>query len=201
MRDFEWSRPGMAIRTGAELQAARKAAAEKFMAIAMQFIPEGYTIEYRKSLSGRCLLKKRIIKAPRPVTRRVLYVFLHECAHARLDHQGRRKPRHVEEMEAEKWAHRRCGSTASPSPAKRRRRPSSSAPLARPARTRTRAAPDTAHVAAGAAPAARHPAHIDYPSGPPPSAPRPRTLSDTHAVEELWNLGWLAPRCSPPVNP
>jgi hypothetical protein len=104
MTDFEWSRPGMSIRTGAELQAARKAAAERFMAIAMMYVPEGWTIEYRKSLSGRCLIKKKIIQAPRPVTRRALYVFLHECGHAHLHLDGRKK-RHVEEMEAEKFAH------------------------------------------------------------------------------------------------
>jgi hypothetical protein len=50
--DFERSRPGMTIRTGSELQAARRAAAERFQAIAMRYVPEGYTVEYRKSLSG-----------------------------------------------------------------------------------------------------------------------------------------------------
>jgi hypothetical protein len=44
MTDFEWSHPGMAIRTGAELQAARRVAAERFMAIAMMYVPEGWTI-------------------------------------------------------------------------------------------------------------------------------------------------------------
>jgi hypothetical protein len=33
-----------------------------------------------------------------------LYIFLHECAHATLGHNGK-VPRHVEEMEAEQWAH------------------------------------------------------------------------------------------------
>ena len=33
-----------------------------------------------------------------------LYIFLHECAHAHLGHAHNGKtPRHVEEMEAEKW--------------------------------------------------------------------------------------------------
>jgi hypothetical protein len=32
MTDFEWSRPGMSIRTGAELQAARRASAERYLA-------------------------------------------------------------------------------------------------------------------------------------------------------------------------
>ncbi|SRR6266566_7328961 len=102
--DFECSRPGMAIRTGAELQAARKAVAERFMAIVMQYVPEGYTIEYRKSLSGRHWVKRKLIQAPRPVTRKALYIFLHECAHAHL-HRDHRQKVHIMEMEAEKWTH------------------------------------------------------------------------------------------------
>jgi hypothetical protein len=35
-----------------------------------------------------------------------MYIFLHECAHFAL-HGSRRKPRHVEELEAEQWAHAR----------------------------------------------------------------------------------------------
>lgn len=48
----------------------------------------------------------RIIEAPRPVTRRALYVFLHERAHHLLGHLEDRKPTHVHELEAEQWAHR-----------------------------------------------------------------------------------------------
>ncbi len=106
MTDFAWSRPAMTVRTGAELQAARKAAAERFMAIAMMYVPEGYTIEYRKGLSGLHRGVAKVIETPRPVTRKALYIFLHECAHAHLGHSHNGKaPRHVEEMEAEKWAH------------------------------------------------------------------------------------------------
>jgi hypothetical protein len=90
--------------TGDELQAARKAAAERFMAIGLQYVPEGWTVKYRKALSGRAYLTSKRIEAPRPVTRKSLYIFLHECAHAHL-HVGSRKKRHVEEMEAEQWAH------------------------------------------------------------------------------------------------
>lgn len=107
MKDgFEWTRPGMAVRSGAELQALRKAAADRFMAIAERYTPEGYTIEYRKSLSGRHFGKRKLIQAPRPVTRKALYMFLHECAHAHLGHSCNGKiPRHVKEMQAEQWAH------------------------------------------------------------------------------------------------
>jgi hypothetical protein len=115
MTDFEWSRPGMAIRTGAELQAARKAAAERFMAIAMRYVPEGYRVEYRKSLSGSHYGESKLIQAPRPVTRKSLYIFLHECAHAHL-HVDRRPKAHVREMEAEKWAHEKMRENGVPVP-------------------------------------------------------------------------------------
>jgi hypothetical protein len=96
----------MAVMTAADLQAARKAAAERFTAIAMSYVPEGYTIQYRKNLSGRHYSKKKLIQAPRPVTRKALYIFLHECAHAHL-HRDRKPKAHVREMEAEQWAHKR----------------------------------------------------------------------------------------------
>jgi hypothetical protein len=99
--------------TGAELQAARRAAAEKFLAIGTFYVPAGWTVKYRKSLSGRCIYRHKIIDAPKPVTRKALYIFLHECAHAILHYpivarslsEYRRKPKHVVELEAEQWAH------------------------------------------------------------------------------------------------
>jgi hypothetical protein len=94
------------LKTGAELQALRREAAERFTAIAMQSVPEGWTIEYHKSLSGWCFFAEKKIQAPRPVTRKALYIFLHECAHAHL-HQDAIRERHVEELEAERWAHER----------------------------------------------------------------------------------------------
>jgi hypothetical protein len=61
----------------------------------------------RRSLTGRACIKNdvRIIEAPRPGTRRALYVFLHECAHHLLGHLTDRRPTHVHELEAERWAH------------------------------------------------------------------------------------------------
>jgi hypothetical protein len=69
--------------------------------------------ETRKSLSGKCYYKSKTISAPKPVTRKSLYIFLHECAHAHLHAplyyeskaKYRRKPSHVIELEAEQWAH------------------------------------------------------------------------------------------------
>jgi hypothetical protein len=106
---LKWSRPGspgMTVKTRAELQALRKQAAERFTAIAMQHVPEGWTVEYHKPLSGCCRFEQKLIETPRPVTRKGLYIFLHECGHAHLHRDGG-KARHVMEMEAERWAHDR----------------------------------------------------------------------------------------------
>jgi len=66
----------------------------------------------RRSLTGRAYIMApklngglRVIEAPRPITRRSVYVFLHECAHHLLGHLEDRKPKHVHESEAEQWAH------------------------------------------------------------------------------------------------
>jgi hypothetical protein len=95
----------ISIRSGEELRAARLAAAARFEAIAAPYVPAGWTVIYRKSLSGCCNHTTRTIAAPRPRTRKALYIFLHECAHAELHPPPKKLPRHVEEMEAEKWAH------------------------------------------------------------------------------------------------
>jgi hypothetical protein len=98
---------------GAELRALRKQAAKRFGAIALQHVREGWTVEYHKALSGSCWPAQKRIQAPRPVTRKALNIFLHECAHAHLHRDGG-KARHVMEMESERWAHenaraRDCG--------------------------------------------------------------------------------------------
>ena len=88
-------------------RAAKAALAERLTAIGASYVPEGWTVAYRKSLSGRCYHSRNHIDAPRPVTRKSLYIFLHECAHAILHHAapGKNKPSHVKEHEAETWAH------------------------------------------------------------------------------------------------
>ena len=99
--------------SGEELQAARRRAAERFTAIALSYVPEGWAVKYRTSLSGRCWYDRKLIDGPKPVTRKSLYIFLHECAHAHLHaplyfqskSAYRRKPKHVIELEAEQWAH------------------------------------------------------------------------------------------------
>lgn len=73
--------------------------------IAVRYLPRGYAVEYRKSLSGRHFGDRRLIQAPRPRTPKSLYIFLHECAHAYLrTGSGKRGKRHVQEMEANLWA-------------------------------------------------------------------------------------------------
>ena len=80
----------------------------------MAHLPEGWTFKFRKSLSGRCFLKEYRVEAPKPVTRKALYIWLHECAHAHL--HLKRGLRHVEEMEAEQWAHARMREAGVPVP-------------------------------------------------------------------------------------
>ena len=91
-------------------QAARKADAERFTAIAAKHAPPRWQIIYRddRSLNGYTYPIDFKIVAPSPVTRRRLYVFLHECGHAWLDHHeyGRKKPMYLQEFEAEQWAMR-----------------------------------------------------------------------------------------------
>lgn len=88
-----------------QLQAARRAAAERFTEIATRHTPPDVLVGYRKSLTGRAWPKSRRIEVPRPVTRRALHIYLHEVAHIVLDHR-RQKPVHVQELEAEQWAFR-----------------------------------------------------------------------------------------------
>jgi hypothetical protein len=79
---------------------------DDYAAIAKRYLPKGYRVEHRKSLSGMHYGGRMLIKTPRPVTANSLYIFLHECAHAYLHtDSGKQAPRHVEEMEAEQWAH------------------------------------------------------------------------------------------------
>jgi len=88
------------------LQEGKKRMAERCTAIADKWTPPGCIVWYRKDLSGRMGHGGKVMWAPRPITRKSLYLFLHECAHYHLGHNGKSgKPRHREEYEAEKWAH------------------------------------------------------------------------------------------------
>jgi len=92
--------------SGVELQAARQAATERFLAIAEKLKKEAGVTKHtiRQSLDGFALANGNIV-APEGRTRKQLYILAHECGHIVLGHFGRKMTRHREEMEAEKWAH------------------------------------------------------------------------------------------------
>ena len=126
---------------GSDLQQARREAADRFYRVGMAALPEGWTYKHNKSLSGYAMLKTKHLVAPKPVTRKSLYIWLHECGHAQLHGRPAKKPRHVEEMEAEQFAHRVMREHGIPVPrsmtqraqryvAKRSSRPSAAVPSA-----------------------------------------------------------------------
>jgi len=95
-----------------KMVAGRERMKQRCIEVALKYTPSSVrNIHPRKNLTGRAWHNGMAV--PRPFTRKSLYIFLHECAHIHLGHcelteKGRRKsrkPRHVEEMEAEKWAH------------------------------------------------------------------------------------------------
>lgn len=93
--------------SGTELQAARAAATARFLAVAAALKSEAGVVEHkvRNSLSGRAF-KTGMIEAPEGRTRKQLYILAHECGHVALKHHFERKqPRHVQELQAEQWAH------------------------------------------------------------------------------------------------
>src|SRR5258708_6017824 len=77
---------------------------DRCLACAAQHTAPDWMITYRKSLSGVAWAAVKEMIAPEPVTRKSLYIYLHEAAHIVLNHIGK-KPTHVQEMEAEKQAH------------------------------------------------------------------------------------------------
>ncbi len=89
--------------TTAELQQAKRDIAERCSKVAADLTPAGTEINYHKALTGRAW--RWTISVPRPVTRKSLYIYLHEVAHIVFEHWRHKQPRHAQEMEAEKWAH------------------------------------------------------------------------------------------------
>jgi hypothetical protein len=98
--------------------------------------PNVLYIQPRKSLSGFAATKESIpvapdtllarrrvagrgcLAAPRPFTRKALMIFLHECAHFALhaDYKYGKRPRYVEEYEAEQWTISRMRESGIPVP-------------------------------------------------------------------------------------
>ena len=95
------------------IKAARCAHKAKLCKVALNNTPENVrVVEIRKNLSGYAWCRPSSkefgkLSAPRPFTRKSLYIFLHECAHFAVHADGKRRKRYIEEMEAEQWAHER----------------------------------------------------------------------------------------------
>ena len=85
---------------------------ERCIKVALENTPSNVRcVRIRKDLGGLAETSgpdAGLLCAPRPITRRALYVYLHECAHFVL-HTGEKHgelPRYAEEYEAEQWAHK-----------------------------------------------------------------------------------------------
>ena len=85
----------------------------RYAAVALANTPDNVrVVRICTSLSGfACINPKHsdfgMLCAPRPVTRKALYIYLHECAHFVLHADRKRRGSYVEEMEAEQWAHKK----------------------------------------------------------------------------------------------
>ena len=79
----------------------RRKVAQQCMDVALKYLPKGYTYSYRKALSGRCCRSRKRISAPKPVTRRSLAIWLHECHH---DHAYSKFPGYYVEYQCEMFA-------------------------------------------------------------------------------------------------
>lgn len=100
------------------LAAGRELMRERCYECALANTPDTVrAIKIRRSLSGRAHVRSGsgLMEAPVPKTRKALYIFLHECAHFALDLRGQ-KPIHVQEHEAEEWAHQRMRQAGIPVP-------------------------------------------------------------------------------------
>ncbi len=97
--------------TADELQIRRRQGEQRFLQIARALKAEAGVTRHDvcKELRGLAYCDIGVILAPEGRTRKQLYILAHECAHIALKHgeqRGRtRKPGHVEELEAEQWAH------------------------------------------------------------------------------------------------
>lgn len=90
------------------IKAARAARKAKLCQVALDNTPPNVrVIHIRKNLTGLACYDTGTLSAPRPFTRKALYIFLHECAHFALHADGKRRKVYIREMEAEQWAHAR----------------------------------------------------------------------------------------------
>lgn len=89
----------------ARLRKGKKEMAKRCELIAAEMADEAGVLfeEYTNGLYGRAYPEAKIIRAPRPTTRRRLYIWAHECAHVALEHY-KGLPVHRQEYEARRWA-------------------------------------------------------------------------------------------------
>jgi hypothetical protein len=90
------------------LKGVKAAATARFLKIAGELKAEAGILEHivtKKSLTGRTTGKAGTIAAPEGRTRKQLYILARECARIALKHDRSNKPNHVQELEAEQWAH------------------------------------------------------------------------------------------------
>ena len=91
-------------KEGCRLHADRNRMTARCLKVAEKFVPNGYRIIHKQRLSGHVFWKNREFHVPRPVTRKALYIYLHEYAHIYLKHNEADLPIHRREYEAETWA-------------------------------------------------------------------------------------------------
>ena len=81
-------------------------ASKRYLAIAAKLKAQAGVTKHRvrTTLAGYAS-HDGTISAPKGRSRRELYIVAHECAHLALNHFSKKKPRYLEEFEAERWAH------------------------------------------------------------------------------------------------
>src|SRR5262245_14901682 len=89
-----------------DLQRAKAQLAEICQAIAAKYHPDGVRFIRRKGLSGLACYDARELYAPLPVTRKSLYIYLHECAHFNLEHWTHKLPPARRGVGSQQYAHR-----------------------------------------------------------------------------------------------
>ena len=88
-----------------KLQEGKQKTAMRCLEVARAYLPKSYTIKYRKSLTGRANVVTKKIEAPKPITKKALLVWLHECGHIHYQHNRQTgDPRFVQEYLAETYA-------------------------------------------------------------------------------------------------
>lgn len=110
-----------AMKSQAKMLDGKAAMRERCYAVALANTPQQVRlVKIIRGLNGTAY-PNGTLRAPRPATRKALYIFLHECGHFALGHLPKGssgKPRHREEYEAERFAIEKMRLGGIPVPAK-----------------------------------------------------------------------------------